>query len=99
MVPVPPVGPGAADLFRDGAFRDTLGFEIDNPAVEAKAFVNGDTTGVVLWNPTDEPQAAAVTVESAELVAADAPGADTVDATAPIPPASVRLVRYAKPCR
>ena len=88
-----------ADLFRDGVFRDTLGFATDNPAVEAKAFVNRDTTGIVLWNPTDEPQAVNVTVESAEFAKADAPGAEAVDADAPIPPASVRLVRYGKPSR
>ena len=85
-----------ADLFRDGVFRDTLGFDIDNPVVRAKAFVNGNTVGIVLWNPTDEAQAVRVTVEAAELEAADAPGATAVHTDTPIPTASVRLLRYSK---
>lgn len=85
-----------ADVFRDGVFRDVLGFEIDNPAVRAKAFVRDNTVGIVLWNPTDDPQVANVVVRSAQLTAIDAPGAQAVDVNTPLPPASVRLMRFAR---
>lgn len=83
-----------ADLLRDGRFRDTLGFRYDNPAVVAKAYVNGGVTGIMLWNPTDQPQAVVVTVAGASLVAADTPEGAPDDAAGDVPPHSVRLLRF-----
>lgn len=85
-----------ADLLWYGRFRDTVGFEIDNPAVKAKAFVNDTATGILLWNPTDKPQPVTVKVESAEFIAADAPEEEAPDSQYPIPPWSIRLLKYGK---
>ena len=85
-----------ADLFRDGKFRDTLGFSTDNPEVKAKAYVHGDAVGIILWNPTDQPQTVQVSVDDAEFSQADAPGGEPVNPDTPIPPESVRLMRYAR---
>ena len=82
------------DLLRDGRFRDTLGFTSDNQAVLAKGYVNGATTGVMLWNPMDEPQLVAVTVADATLRSADAPGEQVVDPASAVAPHSVRLLRF-----
>ena len=83
-----------ADLLRDGTFRDILGFEIDNPEVKAKAYVNGDLMGIVLLNPTDEPQPVTVTVPGMKCVENDAPQEPGSSTEGPIPPQSVRLARY-----
>ncbi|MBN2451115.1 MAG: hypothetical protein JXR77_12045 [Lentisphaeria bacterium] len=83
-----------ADILRDGMFRDTLGFETDNPAVRSKAFARGDLLGILLWNPTPEPQAVTVTVTGGTLLEADAPETGTVHAAEPVPPQSLRLLRY-----
>ncbi len=84
------------DLLRHGVFRDTLGFKVDNPDIGAKAFVNGDTIGIVVCNPTDQPQQVTVAIEDAEFETADAPGEGTTDPGTPIPPASIRLLRFTK---
>jgi hypothetical protein len=82
------------DLLRDGRFRDTLGFSIANGAVMAKAFVNGSTVGILLWNPTDEPQCVTTDVPDAVFEAADAPHPAVADPATPIPPHTVRILRY-----
>ncbi len=83
-----------ADLLRDGRFRDVLGFAIDNPAVQAKAYAATTDLGVLVWNPTATPQPVRVTVENAQFAAADAPGEEQVDPSTPLPPESMRLLRY-----
>jgi hypothetical protein len=85
-----------ADLFRDGTFRDTLGFALDNADVRAKAFVNGSSVGVVVWNPTDTPQPVCVTVDDAECTGADSPEGPCPNLDSPIPARSVRLLRYTR---
>lgn len=83
-----------ADLFRDGRFCDTLGFVNGNPAVVAKSYRRAGHLGVLLWNPTEQPQAVQVTVAGARFAGADAPEAGDADPLAPLPPQSLRLLRY-----
>jgi len=85
-----------ADLLRGGAFRDTLGFDLDNPALVAKAYVRHETLGIVVWNPTDQPQPVRIAVERARFEEWDEPGAEAASGNAdrPIPPRSLRLMIY-----
>jgi hypothetical protein len=86
-----------ADLLARGRFVDEVPFTFKGNGVRAKAFARGGRLGVVLWNTSNEPQRTTVDVPGYRLVGADAPGSDAVDATAPLPANSIRLLRYVAP--
>lgn len=82
-----------AALLLRGRFIDADGITVDGTEIVGKAFQSGNHIGVILWNPTDQPHSANVTVPNHTLTAAHAPGtSNTVDPTAPVPPESIRLL-------
>ena len=85
-----------ADLLRRGIFRDTLGFETDNPAVAAKAYVRGRRTAILLWNATRIAQRVNVRLPGAQLRRSDAPGDEETDPDSAIPPGRLRLLLFEK---
>jgi len=81
------------DLLLRGRFIDVDGVIVEGAQVVGKAFQSDDRIGVILWNPTDQPQSAKVAVAGRAFSAAYAPGAsDAVDRTTPIAPESIRLL-------
>ena len=81
------------DLLLRGRFIDVDGVVVEGARVVGKAFQSDDQIGVILWNPTDQPQSATVTVAGHAFSAAYEPETSgTVDRDAPIAPESIRLL-------
>jgi hypothetical protein len=85
------------DLLLRGRFIDLDGVVVESDGIVAKAFQSDEQIGVILWNPTDQPQTATVTVPGHVFSAAYEPEASgTVDRDAPIAPESIRLLVWEK---
>ena len=81
------------DLLLRGRFIDVDGVVVEGARIVGKAFQSDDRIGVILWNPTDQPQSAEVAIAGHAFSAAYAPGASgAVDRHAPIAPESIRLL-------
>ncbi len=86
-----------ADLLLRGRFIDLDGVSVEGSGIVGKAFQADDRVGVVLWNPTGEPQSAQVAVDGHVFSAAYEPEAQgTVDAEAPVAAESIRLLIWKK---
>lgn len=86
------------DLLLRGRFIDQDGVSVEGSGVFGKAFQSGDTIGVILWNPTDQPCSAKVSVAGHTFAAAYAPEeSGKVDRAAPVPAESIRLLIWTKP--
>ena len=81
-----------ADLLLRGRFIDADGIVVEGGDIVAKAFQSDNQIGVIVWNATEEPQTAKITVAGHAFFAAYAPETPrTVDCDAAIPPESIRL--------
>ncbi|MBN8216430.1 MAG: hypothetical protein J0L75_07285 [Spirochaetes bacterium] len=63
-----------ADVLLRGAYRDTLGFSLDNPELEARAFAHGDELAVVFAQSHREVEEAQLTVPGHRFLSADGVG-------------------------
>lgn len=82
------------DLLRTGKFTDTEGFAFSgsHELCMAKAFVSGGTTGIVVWNISqDRPLEYSVEVPGKKLISAESPENTRTDAVAP---ESIVLLRF-----
>ena len=71
----------------------SMAWSLKATPVVAKAFQSEDQIGVILWNPTDQPQSAKVTVAGHTFSAAYAPETPgSVDRDAPLAAESIRLL-------
>ncbi len=85
------------DLLLRGRFIDLEGVVVEGDQIVGKAFESQDQVGVVLWNPTGQPQSAKVTTAKGSFLAAYAPGVSgPVDRSAVIEPESIRLLVWKK---
>jgi hypothetical protein len=81
------------DLLLRGRFVDVDGVVVEGDGIVGKAFQSDDRTGVILWNPTDQPQIASVAIAGHTFSVAYAPGVSgTVQCDTPIEPESIRLL-------
>jgi hypothetical protein len=84
-----------AELLLQGRFVDSEGVVMDGEGIVAKAFVNGQRMGIVVWNPGTQPAMGfKVTVPGWRLTGASAPSQATVDPLSPLEANSVRLVAF-----
>lgn len=85
------------DLLRIGRFMDTQGFEFSasHCCSMAKAFSNGESLGVVIWNVSKtEPLEYEVNVPGKKLQGISAPEGEAYARAGIVPPASIVLLRY-----
>ncbi len=81
------------DLLLRGHFIDVDGVVVEGDGIVGKAFQSEDRIGVILWNPTDQPRLATVTVTGHSFAAAYAPETSgTVERDTAIGPESIRLL-------
>ena len=76
----------------EGTFVDGDGVSTDNPAVLVRANRGVDGLAIVQWNPTEQPQAAAVCAEGRAFEALDAlPDGELCPAVGPLVPGALRV--------
>ncbi len=81
-----------AELLLEGRYQDQLGFTLDNPELEARAFVNGDRLAVVVTQCHRPEESGRVTVPGYKYVSADGVGDYSVESQAS--GGKVRLGRF-----
>ena len=86
-----------ADLLWRGRFVDDQGFAFSGENLIAKAYVAGNRTGVLVWNPSNQSATFTLSVPHAKLVSASEPENDNPQAFAALAPQTVRLLVWEKP--
>lgn len=86
-----------ADYLRSGKFIDEEGIKISGNEIVGKGFVNGEKTGVVVWNKhLSETRDFSLSVEGYRLIKATEPRNPEVDAFSPLDANSIRLLIFEK---
>jgi hypothetical protein len=81
-------------LLLEGRFVDTDGFTLSGEGLVAKSYRSERQLGVVVWNPTNRPILAQISVPGGKLISTSEPEQAQAQPDAPIAGRSVRLYVY-----